>query len=92
MHLSGTLQSGEDASIVLSLANGTTNADGSDLATEAQFDAAVQAAVTAYNGGSDPGSLSYDATTNKLTFTSDGTARWATGHRPDGGRRHAGGR
>ena len=47
--LAGTLQSGEDASIVLSLANGTTNADGSDLATEAQFDAAVQAAVTAYN-------------------------------------------
>ena len=53
--LAGTLQSGEDASIVLSLTNGTTNADGSDLATEAQFDAAVAAAVAAYNGGSDPG-------------------------------------
>ena len=52
MNLAGTLQSGEDASIVLSLANRTTNADGSDLATEAQFDAAVQAAVTAYNAGS----------------------------------------
>ena len=71
--LGGTLQAGEDASIVLSLTNGTTNADGSDLATEAQFDAAVAAAVATYNGGSDPGSLSYDGATNKLTFTSDGT-------------------
>ena len=43
--LAGTLQSGEDTSIVSSLTNGTTNADGSDLATEAQFDAAVAAAV-----------------------------------------------
>ena len=73
VHLSGTLQSGENASILLSLSNVTTAADGSDLATEAQFDTAVQNAVTAYNAGSDPGSLSYDAATNKLTFTSDGT-------------------
>ena len=29
--------------------------------------------MTAYNAGSDPGSLSYDPATNKLTFTSDGT-------------------
>ena len=71
--LGGTLQAGEDASIVLSLTNNTTNADGSDLATEAQFDAAVAAAVTAYNNGSAPGSLSYVAATNTLTFLSDGT-------------------
>ena len=93
MSLGGTLQAGEDASIVLSLTNGTTNADGSDLATEAQFDAAVAAAVTAYNGGSAPGSLSYVGATNTLTFTQ----RWhgcdgQPGHRPDGGQRHAGGR
>ena len=74
MNLGGTLQSGENASIVLSLTNNTTNPDGSDLATEAQFDAAVAAAVLTYNNGSDPGSLSYDAATNKLTFTSDGGA------------------
>ena len=73
VHLAGTLQAGENASIVLSLTNVTTDTNGSDLATEAQFDAAVQAVVTAYNAGSDPGSLSYDAATNKLTFTSDGT-------------------
>ena len=73
VHLGGTLQSGEDASIVLSLTNVTTNPDGSDLATAAQFDAAVTNAVTAYNAGSDPGLLSYDPATNKLTFTSDGT-------------------
>ena len=51
----------------------TTNTNGSDLATEAQFDAAAQTAVAAYNAGPDPGTLSYDPTTNKLTFTSDGT-------------------
>ena len=74
VNLGGTLQSGENASIVLSLTNNTTNPDGSDLATEAQFDAAVAAAVLTYNNGSDPGSLSYDAATNKLTFISDGGA------------------
>ena len=58
---------------MLSLTNNTTNTNGSDLATEAQFDAAVAAAVASYNGGSDPGSLSYVAATNTLTFTSDGT-------------------
>ena len=72
MNLGGTLQSGENASIVLSSTNNTTNPDGSDLATETQFDAAVAAAVLTYNNGSDPGSLSYDAATNKLTFISDG--------------------
>src|SRR5262245_57101146 len=71
--LAGALQANEDASIVLSLTNNTTNPNGSDLATAAQFDAAVQDAVTAYNAGSDPGSLSYDNATNKLTFLSDGT-------------------
>ena len=44
--LGGTLQSGEDASIVLSLTNNTTDRTGLDLATEAQFDTAVQTAVT----------------------------------------------
>ena len=71
--LGGTLQSGEDASIVLSLTNNSTDLNGLDLATEAQFDTAVQTAVMTYNAGSDPGSLSYDGATNKLTFTSDGT-------------------
>ena len=33
----------------------------------------MQTAVTAYNAGPDPGTLSYDAAANKLTFTSDGT-------------------
>ena len=92
VNLGGTLQSGENASIVLSLTNNTTNSDGSDLATETQFDAAVQTAVLTYNDGSDPGSLSYDAATNKLTFTSDGRCDGQPGHRPDGGQRHAGGR
>ena len=73
VNLGGTLQSGEDASIVLSLTNNSTDRTGLDLATEAQFDTAVQTAVNAYNAGSDPGSLSYDGATNKLTFTSDGT-------------------
>ena len=73
VQLGGTLQSGENASIVLSLTNVTTNPNGSDLATEAQFDAAAQTAVAAYNAGPDPGTLSYDPAANKLTFTSDGT-------------------
>ena len=73
VNLGGTLQSGEDASIVLSLTNNSTDLTGLDLATAAQFDTAVQTAVNAYNAGSDPGSLSYDGATNKLTFTSDGT-------------------
>ena len=42
MSLGGTLQSGEDASIVLSLTNNTTDPAGLDLATEAQFDTAVR--------------------------------------------------
>ena len=46
VNLGGTLQSGEDASIVLSLTNNTTDRTGLDLATEAQFDTAVQTAVT----------------------------------------------
>ncbi len=72
VHLAGTLQAGENASIVLSLTNNTTNPDGSDLATEAQFDAAVAAAVATYNAVPAQGTLSYDSSTNKLTFTSDG--------------------
>lgn len=69
--LSGTMQAGEDASVVISLTNVTTNADGSDLATEAAFDAVVAAAVGAYGGS---GSLSYDSGTNTLTFVSAGAA------------------
>ena len=76
MHLAGTLQAGENASILLSLTNNTTDATGLDLATETQFDTAVQNAVAAYNADATPatpGSLSYDTATDKLTFTSDGT-------------------
>src|SRR5262249_52477363 len=73
VNLGGTLQSGENASIVLSLSNATTDPTGLDLANEAQFDTAVQNAVTAYNV-SGPGSLSYNSTSDTLTFTSDGSA------------------
>ena len=53
VHLGGTLQSGEDASIVLNSNPGRDRKPGrSDLATAAQFDAAVTNAVTAYNAGS----------------------------------------
>ena len=55
VNLGGTLQSGENASIVLSLTNNTTNRTGLDLATEAQFDTAVQTAVLTYNARLRPG-------------------------------------
>ena len=44
VHLAGTLQAGETATIDLALTDGTTTS-----ADHANFDAAVQAAVTAYN-------------------------------------------
>ena len=56
--LAGTLQAGETATIILSLTDGTTSADGSDYAKPS--DARSSTAVAAYNGA-DPGSLSYAA-------------------------------
>ena len=60
------LQSGETATVDLAIGDvSTTSSDYAD------FDAAVTAAVNAYNSGSDPGTVSWDGTT--LTFASDGT-------------------
>src|SRR5436305_91377 len=73
--LGGQLQSGETASVVLTLSDGPSPATTS--ADYASFDAAVQAAVTAYNSdttAATPGTLSYVAGTHTLTFTSDGAA------------------
>ena len=67
VHLAGTLQAGETATIHLALTDGTTTS-----ADHANFAAAVQAAVTAYNAnGPASGTLSYVG--DLLTFTSDGT-------------------
>src|SRR4029079_11671939 len=67
VHLAGTLQAGETATIHLALTDGTTTS-----ADHAIFAQAVQAAVTAYNAnGPASGTLSYVG--DLLTFTSDGT-------------------
>ena len=63
LSLSGSFQTGEVASVDLSLTDvDTISADHED------FDSAIAAAVAAYTG---PGSLSWDGTS--LSFTSDGT-------------------
>ena len=65
--LHGNLQSGEVASVELSLADTTTIS-----ADYASFDAAVTAAVADYNGNpTNSGSLAWDGT--NLSFTSDGS-------------------
>lgn len=64
--LNGILQSGENASIQLTLGDIDTNT--SDYQS---FVAAVQNAVSSYSG---PGSLTVDPTTSVLTFTGDGNA------------------
>ena len=61
--LTGTLQSGETASVDLSIVDNTTTPS-----DHASFGAAVAAAVASYSG---PGSVTFNGTT--LTFTSDGT-------------------
>lgn len=66
LSLAGLLQSGETATVQLTLNDIETNS--SDYQS---FIAAVQAAVTAYAG---PGALSFNSTTGILTFTSDGNA------------------
>ncbi len=60
--LDGTLQAGETATIELHIGNVTAN-----LADVANFQAAVNAAISNYTG---PGAFAFDGTT--LTFTSDG--------------------
>ncbi len=66
INLSGSLSTGENASIDLVLSDIETTA-----ADYGSFDNAVQNAVTAYNVGGNPGSLAWDGAT--FTFTSDGT-------------------
>jgi len=61
---SALLQSGETATVNLSLADAGTNS--TDYAS---FNTAVTDAVSVYNAGSDPGVLAWDGTT--LTYTSD---------------------
>src|SRR5262245_16070450 len=67
VHLDGTLQAGETATINLAIANvSTTSADYANFAT------AVQTAIAAYNANpATSGTLSYVG--GVLTFTSDGT-------------------
>jgi len=60
------LQSGETATVELSLANVDTNS-----ADYASFNVAVTAAVSSYNIGTNPGALTWNGTT--LSFTSDAT-------------------
>ena len=64
--LAGNLKSGEIVTVDLGLSDiDTTSSD------YASFSTAVQNAVTSYNAGANPGSLTWDGTT--LTYTSDGT-------------------
>ena len=66
MHLSGTLQAGETATINLALTDGTTTS-----ADHADFTTAVNNAVAAYNANSaNSGTLAYSG--GVLTFTSNG--------------------
>ena len=64
------LQTGEVATVELAIGNVNTIA--SDYSN---FTAAVATAVSAYNNGSNPGSLAFNGTT--LSFTSDGTGSMA---------------
>ena len=60
------LQNGETATVELNLADVDTNST-----DYANFNASVVAAVSVYNAGTDPGSVTWDGTT--LTFISDAT-------------------
>ena len=64
--IDATLQAGENASVEIALANVDTTAG--DITA---LNAAVTAAVTAYNANGQPGSVAWNGTA--LTFTSDGT-------------------
>lgn len=66
LSLSGTMAAGESVSVDINLTNiDTSSGDYQD------FNAAITAAVSTYNAGADPGSLTWDGTT--ITFISDGT-------------------
>src|SRR5262249_57412002 len=73
--LGGQLQSGETASVVLTLSDGPAPATNSS--DYANFDAAVQAAGSAYHSDTTtatPSSVSYLPGTNLFRSTSDGAA------------------
>ena len=80
VHLAGTLQAGETATINLALAdNSTTSADHADFA----------AAVTAAIGGRTD--LSFNAGTGTLTYTGTGSPMPDLGHQPGCDQRRPGG-